>query len=84
MLYWTLIVCLSVGVVVWKSRSVRGGTSTVIVRKYFHLLGLAVYVPGVILEPELTHLASSVAVAAFIFIEVTGIFLMTISAVESS
>ena len=64
------MVAVSVAFVLWKSRQTKSNASSTIVRKYFHLLALAIYIPGVIYEPYVTHLASSVAVAAFIFIEV--------------
>lgn len=67
--YWFCVVTVAVGFVAWKSKHPRTNASSTIVRKCFHLLALAIYIPGVIYEPYLTHLASSVAVAAFIFIE---------------
>ncbi|KAJ7385455.1 hypothetical protein OS493_016539 [Desmophyllum pertusum] len=67
--YWLCIVLVAVGFVAWQSRQPTSSASTTITRKCFHLLALAIYIPGVIYEPYLTHLASSVAVAAFIFIE---------------
>lgn len=68
--YWFCVVAVAVGFVAWKSRHARTNASSTVVRKCFHLLALAIYIPGVIYEPYITHLASSVAVAAFIFIEV--------------
>ena len=68
--YWFCVVGVAVGFVAWKSRRARTNASSTVVRKCFHLLALAIYIPGVIYEPYITHLASSVAVAAFIFIEV--------------
>ncbi|TIA93649.1 hypothetical protein E3P99_00091 [Wallemia hederae] len=38
-------------------------------RKYFHLLLTAIIVPGVVVDPYMTHLAASVAFGIFIFIE---------------
>lgn len=67
--YWFCVVAIAVGFVAWKSRRARTNASSTVVRKCFHLLALAIYIPGVIHEPYITHLASSVAVAAFIFIE---------------
>ncbi|TIA74593.1 hypothetical protein E3P91_00877 [Wallemia ichthyophaga] len=38
-------------------------------RKYFHLLLAAIIVPGVVVDPFITHLAASIAFGIFIFIE---------------
>lgn len=69
--YWFCVVFVAVGFVAWKSlrRQSSPNASGTITRKVFHLLALAIYIPGVIYEPNITHLASSVAVAAFLFIE---------------
>lgn len=70
--YWFCIVLVAIGFVAWKSlrQQPTPSASSTITRKVFHLLALAIYIPGVVYEPYLTHLASSVAIAAFIFIEV--------------
>ena len=76
--YWFCIVLVAIGFVAWQSWKPTSTASSTITRKFFHLLALAVYIPGIIYEPYLTHLASSVAVAAFVFIEV-GFNLITIN-----
>ena len=68
--YWFCIVLVAIGFVAWQSRKPKSSASSTITRKFFHLLALAVYIPGIIHEPYLMHLGSSVAVAAFVFIEV--------------
>ena len=68
--YWFCVVIIAVCFVAWKNRYSREHFSTTVVRKWFHVLALAIYIPGVVCEPYVTHLASSVAVAAFIFVEV--------------
>lgn len=69
--YWFCVVLVAVGFVAWKSLRLQSSPTapSTITRKVFHLLALAVFIPGVVYEPNVTHLASSVAVAAFIFIE---------------
>ncbi|KAL9986140.1 hypothetical protein ACROYT_G000230 [Oculina patagonica] len=67
--YWFCIVLVAIGFVAWQNRRLTSSSSSTITRKFFHLLALAIYIPGVVYEPYLTHLASSIAVAAFIFIE---------------
>ena len=71
--YWFCVVLVAVGFVAWKSLRLQSSPTapSTITRKVFHLLALAVFIPGVVYEPNVTHLASSVAVAAFIFIEVS-------------
>ena len=39
-------------------------------RKWFHLLALAVYVPGIVLDPLLLKVSSALVTVAFIVIEV--------------
>ena len=39
-------------------------------RKWFHLLALAVYIPGIIVDPPLLSLAAAVTTVAFFVIEV--------------
>lgn len=72
--YWCCVVTIAVVFVVWKSRQPKSNASSTVVRKGFHLLALAIYIPGVIYEPYVMHLASSVATAAFIFIEYIRLF----------
>lgn len=69
--YWFCVVLVAVGFVAWKSLRLQSSPTapSTITRKVFHLLALAVFIPGVVYEPNVTHLASSVAVAAFIFTE---------------
>lgn len=52
------------------SKNWNNAQTTTITRKYFHVLAIAVFLPGIMLESKLTHLAASVALAAFIFVEV--------------
>ena len=75
--YWFCIVLVAIGFTAWQSRKPTSSASSTITRKFFHLLALAVYIPGIIYEPYLMHLASSVAVAAFIFVEVGFNLLLT-------
>lgn len=66
-----MIVAISVIVVIIKN-CIDGKTqSTTITRKSFHVLAIAVFVPGIIFDAQLMHLAASVALAAFIFLEVS-------------
>ena len=40
-------------------------------RKWFHLIAVCVYIPGIILDPAVLHLASSFALSLFIILEVS-------------
>lgn len=78
-MYWSCVVAIAVVFVAWKSRHSKSNASSAIVRKIFHLLALAIYIPGVVYDPYVTHLASSVAVASFIFIEVRELIQFVVS-----
>ncbi|XP_048583483.1 dolichol kinase isoform X2 [Nematostella vectensis] len=68
-LYWLVVVMLSICVVIWRNSSIDKLQPRTVVRKYFHLLSIAIFLPGVIWEPSLTHIASGAAFAAFVFLE---------------
>ena len=52
------------------ARPEDGGVNVTVVRKYFHGVVVAVYVPGIWLEPHLLRLASAAALVAFLVVEV--------------
>ncbi|XP_028399200.1 dolichol kinase-like isoform X2 [Dendronephthya gigantea] len=73
-IYWFAIVLLSFAVVVWKSsyhekKDDRPLTPNIIVRKIFHILAVAIFIPGILYDPSLLHMCSSVATSLFLFIE---------------
>jgi len=43
-------------------------------RKFFHALALVIFIPGIILDPAFMHLAFSVALSLFIFLEYVRYF----------
>ena len=45
-----------------------------ILRKYFHGVVVAIYMPGILLDPELLFLASVFALSGFLFIEGVRLF----------
>ena len=67
--YWAA--CSVVGIfIVWEFRNSR--MSLTILRKLFHALVLAIYLPGALFDAEFLRLASTVALSAFIIIEVSA------------
>lgn len=48
--------------------------SSLWMRKWFHLLALAVYIPGIIIDPPLLSLAASIVTVQFLVIELLRVF----------
>lgn len=72
---WILFTALAVTAAATQVQ--RGQKATTIVRKYFHLLALLVYLPGLVLKPCFLYLASGVIFAVLIGLEasiVLGLF----------
>ena len=55
-------------------RQNRAPVRLTILRKYFHGVVVAIYMPGILLDPELLFLASVVALCGFLFIEAIRLF----------
>jgi dolichol kinase len=68
LLYW--LVCSGVAVIAVCTQVQDKQQASTGVRKTFHLLMLAVYVPGLAWECTLLYLASGIALAALITLEV--------------
>ncbi|XP_054288811.1 dolichol kinase-like [Macrosteles quadrilineatus] len=67
-------VLASVVAVVAAMTQVKGGRkASTIVRKYFHLLAVAVYLPGLLLNPCLLYLASGIIFAIFVGLEIVRV-----------
>ncbi|XP_046858662.1 dolichol kinase-like [Xenia sp. Carnegie-2017] len=67
--YWTIIALFSLFVVSWRYSYPSLTPSNIIVRKIFHVLAVAIFVPGIIYDPALLHLCSTLAISLFIFVE---------------
>lgn len=77
LVYW--VVCSGVAVLaVWTQVQDQQAASTA-VRKTFHLLMLAVYLPGLAWECTLMYLASGIAFAALITLEVSSHYLSVLA-----
>ncbi|GAB1868650.1 dolichol kinase [Camponotus japonicus] len=67
-LYWTICLLLSICTIIYQILSKSQATTST--RKYFHILAVLVYIPGMIYDPSLLYLASGIILALFIIIEV--------------
>lgn len=67
-LYWAICFLLSVFTILYQILSKSQATTST--RKYFHVLAVFVYIPGMIYDPSLLYLASGMILALFIIIEV--------------
>ncbi|XP_070168953.1 dolichol kinase isoform X2 [Polyergus mexicanus] len=66
-LYWAICLLLSVFTILYQILSKSQATTST--RKYFHVLAVFVYIPGMIYDPSLLYLATGVILALFIIIE---------------
>lgn len=78
LLYWACLAASACAVVVWQNakrssgcRKLQASTAT---RKLFHLIAVATYVPGLVLDRQLLHLAAALCLAVFIFLEYVRYF----------
>nr|CAD7194842.1 unnamed protein product [Timema douglasi] len=72
--YW--IVCSVVAILAVTTQVKVGEHASTRVRKYFHLLALAVFIPGILLRFCLLYLASGVVLALFVILEVMRVLHM--------
>lgn len=67
-LYCAICLLLSIFLIIYQILSKNHATSST--RKYFHILAVFIYIPGVIYDPSLLYLASGVMFGLFIIVEV--------------
>nr|CAD7423999.1 unnamed protein product [Timema monikensis] len=72
--YW--IVCSVVAILAVTTQVKAGEHASTRVRKYFHLLALAVFIPGILLRFCLLYLASGVVLALFVILEIMRVLHM--------
>ncbi|EDV26925.1 uncharacterized protein TRIADDRAFT_54357 [Trichoplax adhaerens] len=73
--YWIFLVLIALYIVIW--RNLYGSSSkipAILIRKYFHVLVILIYFPGIYFDYRATYLASSVALALFLLAEFLRIF----------
>ncbi|KAI4905001.1 hypothetical protein NFI96_002147 [Prochilodus magdalenae] len=76
--YWSALALVAVVVVLRQNGRCSGSSKkqqvSTTVRKYFHLLVVLTFTPGLILDRPLLHLAAVACLAAFIFLELVRFF----------
>ncbi|KAK8957652.1 hypothetical protein KSP39_PZI000665 [Platanthera zijinensis] len=71
-LYWVFVVCVSVFRFYDISKNSR--TERILLRKYYHLVAVLIFVPAVIFEPDFLDLAFGAALAAFLILEMMRVW----------
>ncbi|KAL0916848.1 hypothetical protein M5K25_014391 [Dendrobium thyrsiflorum] len=70
--YWILVLCVSV--FRFYNISKNSKTERILLRKYYHLVAVLIFVPGVIFEPSFLDLAFGAALAAFLILEMMRVW----------
>ncbi|XP_026686767.1 dolichol kinase [Diaphorina citri] len=70
-IYWVACVLIAIAVIAFQISSNQKATTSL--RKYFHLLAVAVYIPGLVFNRCLLYLASGVVLALFLVLEIMRI-----------
>ena len=77
-IWWIFLLSIAVAVMIWKAsenQKVKGKIlPNIIVRKFFHLVAILIFVPGIYVEPNVTKLASGVALVGLVICEYIRIF----------
>ncbi|XP_073680367.1 dolichol kinase [Garra rufa] len=76
--FWAALLLLAVAVVMHQNSHRSAGSkkhqASTVVRKYFHLLVVLTFAPGLALDRPLLHLAAVVCLSAFLFLEFVRYF----------
>ncbi|XP_028664906.1 dolichol kinase [Erpetoichthys calabaricus] len=70
--YWLFLAVLASGIVLqqnFKRGESKKHQASTVVRKYFHLIVVATFVPGLIYDRELLHVASVICLSVFLLLE---------------
>ncbi|XP_021766447.1 dolichol kinase EVAN-like [Chenopodium quinoa] len=71
-IYWVAVICISVHRFYNISRSSK--VERILLRKYYHLMAVSMFVPALILQPNFLNLAFGVALAAFLVLEIVRVW----------
>jgi len=73
--YWIACTLMALTIVwLFGRRQNQPPVRLTILRKYFHCVVVAIFMPGILLDPELLFVASVVALSGFLFIEAIRLF----------
>ncbi|NXN13839.1 DOLK kinase, partial [Indicator maculatus] len=76
--YWTILAASACTVVFYQNAKRSSGSkkhqASTITRKYFHIIVVATYVPGLLFDRQLLHVAAALCLAVFIFLEYVRYF----------
>ncbi|XP_066271465.1 dolichol kinase-like [Branchiostoma lanceolatum] len=67
--YWSVMTLVAIATVAKQNSTNPGGAGSTIVRKYFHLIAIAVFLPGLKQNPQLLYIASAAALGTFVLLE---------------
>lgn len=70
--YWILVLCVSV--LRFYNISKNSKTERILLRKYYHLVAVLIFVPAVIFEPAFLDLAFGAALAVFLILEMIRVW----------
>ena len=76
--WWIFLLLITCCVIIWKtdsSNKVNGEhVPNIVIRKFFHLIAILIFLPGIYFEPNFTALASGIAIVVLIVCEYFRIF----------
>ncbi|KAL3828484.1 hypothetical protein ACJIZ3_017286 [Penstemon smallii] len=70
--YWMVVICLSVRR--FYNTSKNSKTERILLRKYYHLMAVSIFVPALIYQPMFLNLAFGAALAVFLLMEIIRIW----------
>ncbi|XP_047322941.1 dolichol kinase EVAN-like [Impatiens glandulifera] len=71
-MYWVAVTCISV--VRFYKISKKGTTERILLRKYYHLMAVAMFLPALIFQPKFLDLAFGAALALFLLLEIIRVW----------
>ena len=77
-MWWIFLLVITFAVIIWKANGndeMEGmHLPNIIIRKFFHIIAILIFVPGIYIEPTFTKLASGIAMVVLIICEYFRIF----------